>query len=238
MRGLGTIINIACILAGGLVGNVCGTRLKPRMQETLLNITGVAVLFLSIGGAMEGMLSIADGKLISGGSVMMIVSLAIGAVLGELLDLEGKIESFGEWLKQKTNNAGDNSFVSSFVTASCTVCVGAMTIVGSIEDGISGDYSILLAKGILDAIIVCIMSASNGKGSIFSVIPVAIFQGSFTLIAVFAGPFMPERALANLSLVGSVLIFCVGLNLIREKKIRVANLLPAIMVAAVWGAIK
>lgn len=237
MRGLGTIINIVCILAGGFVGSICGNRLKPRMQETLLGITGIAVLFLSISGAMEKMLTVTEGKLSSGGSVMMIVSLAIGAVLGELLELEGKIESFGEWLKQKTNNSEDNSFVNSFVTASCTVCIGAMAIVGSIQDGISGDYSILLAKGILDAIIVCIMSASQGKGSIFSAIPVAILQGSVTLIAVFAGSFMPECSLDYLSLVGSVLIFCVGLNLIREKKIRVANLLPAIVVAAVWGAV-
>ena len=129
----------------------------------------------------------------------------------------------------------DASFVNAFVTASCTVCIGAMAVVGAIEDGIYGDYSVLLAKGILDAIIICIMSASQGRGCIFSAIPVALFQGSITIIAMFAGSFMSATALSNLSFVGSILIFCVGLNLIWAQQIRVANLLPSLIVAAVWG---
>lgn len=235
MRGLGTIINVACIIAGGLAGLLFGSRIKARMQETLMAVAGVAVVFLGLGGALEYMLTIVDGKLSSGSSMLMIASLALGAVLGELLDIEGWVERFGEWLKRKSNSGGDSGFVTSFVSASCTVCIGAMAVVGSIRDGIYGDYSILLAKGILDAIIICIMAASQGRGPVFSAIPVGIFQGVVTVVAVFAGSFMTEPALDRLSFVGSILIFCVGLNILREKKIRVANLLPALVVAALWG---
>ena len=232
MRGLGTIINVACIIVGGLAGLLFGSRIKARMQETLMAVAGVAVVFLGLGGALEYMLTIVDGKLSSGSSMLMIASLALGAVVGELLDIEGWVERFGEWLKRKSNSGGDSGFVTSFVSASCTVCIGAMAVVGSIRDGIYGDYSILLAKGILDAIIICIMAASQGRGPVFSAIPVGIFQGVVTVVAVFAGSFMTEPALDRLSFVGSILIFCVGLNLLRKTQIRVANLLPALVFAA------
>lgn len=235
MRGLGTIINVLCILGGGIAGRLLGSRFKPRMQESLCVAAGIAVIILGIAGAMEQMLAVTGGKLSSQGSVMMIVSLAVGAIIGELIDIDGKVERFGIWLREKSNSADDAAFVGAFVNASCTVCIGAMAVIGSIRDGIQGDYSILLAKGILDAIIICIMAASQGKGSIFSAIPVGVFQGVITLIAVFAGDFMTEQALANLSFVGAILIVCVGVNLLREKRIRVANLLPAIFIAAAWG---
>ena len=135
-------------------------------------------------------------------------------------------------LKKKTKSGGDGSFVEGFVTASLTVCIGAMAIVGAIEDGLTGDYSILLTKAILDLIIIMVMTCSLGKGCIFSAIPVFVLQGSVTALAVLIKPLMTEAALGNLSLVGNVLIFCVGVNLIWGKKVRVANLLPAILFAA------
>lgn len=235
IKGLGTILNVVLLVAGGLVGLLFGSRLKQRIQETLLTATGIAVVFLGIGGAMSQMLKLAENGLTTSGSMMMIVSLAIGSVIGEILDIDGGVERFGQWLKIKSHSTGDASFVDGFVTASCTVCIGAMAVVGSVQDGISGDYTTLLAKGILDAIIICIMAASQGKGCVFSAIPVAIFQGTVTVIAMFAGSFLTQNALDNLSFVGSILIFCVGLNLIRDRRIRVANLLPAIVVAAAWG---
>ena len=131
----------------------------------------------------------------------------------------------------KTGNAKDKNFIDGFVTASLTVCIGAMAIVGAIEDGIQGDPSILLAKSVLDLIIIAVMTCSMGKGCVFSAIPVAILQGGVTCLAKLIQPIMTEAALANLSLVGSVMIFCVGVNLVWDKRIRVANLLPAIVLA-------
>ena len=135
----------------------------------------------------------------------------------------------------KSRSSSDNSFVEGFVTASCTVCIGAMAVIGSIQDGIWGDWSVLAAKGVIDAILVCVMAAAQGKGCIFSAIPVGLLQGAMTAVAFLAGDFLPQQSLAHLSLVGSVLIFCVGLNLIREKQIRVANALPAVVIAILWG---
>ena len=123
--------------------------------------------------------------------------------------------------------------MDGFVTASLTVCIGAMAIVGSIQDGLTGDYSTLALKGVMDAIIVCAMAASMGKGCIFSALPVGVFQGCVTALATLLQPVMTEAALANLSLVGSVLIFCVGVNLIWPRTFKPANMLPAVVIAAV-----
>lgn len=236
MRGIGTIINVALILLGGILGLIFGKRVKEKMKETVIIAMGVAVMVMAVGGIMEKMMQLNKDRLTASGSIMMIISLVLGAVIGETIDIDLRIEHFGIWLKKKSNSENEDSFVSSFVTASCIVCVGAMAILGSIEDGINGNYYILLSKGILDAIIIFIMSASKGKGAVFSAIPVAILQGSVTLIAIFLGEFMPPLALSNLSYVGNVLILCVGINLVFDKKIRVANILPAIIIASIWGS--
>lgn len=235
MIGLGTILNVGGILLGGVAGMLFGKGLPKRFQDTLMSAVSLCVLFLGIGGCLQEMLAIVDGGLESGGTMMMIGSFAAGAILGELLDLEGKMERFGEWLKHKTKSDGDATFVDGFVTASLTVCIGAMAVVGAIQDGIRGDDSILLAKAILDLIIVMIMTASMGKGCIFSAIPVGMFQGAVTLLARQLEPLMTAPALSNLSLTGSMLIFCVGVNSIWGKKFKVANLLPTIFVAMIWG---
>ena len=174
-----------------------------------------------------------DGRVVSSGGMLVILCLAIGAFVGELLKIEDAFERFAQWLKVKTGNAKDKGFVDAFVTASLTVCIGAMAIVGSIQDGLVGDYSILATKAVLDLIIITVMTCSMGKGCAFSAIPVAIFQGSITVLASFLRAIMTEAALANLSMVGNVLIFCVGINLVWGKKIKVANLLPAIVVAVI-----
>ena len=225
MIGLGTLINVGAIIIGGLLGLFLGRSVKVRYQDILMIAVGICVLMLGIGGTMEQMLSITDGGLASGGSMMLIITMAV----------EKKMEQFGVWLKKKTGSNGDNAFVDAFVTTSLTVCIGAMAVVGAIQDGIYGDYSILAAKAILDLIIVFIMTASMGKGCILSAIPVGIFQGLVTLLARLIEPFMTEAALSNLSFVGSVLLFCVGVNLVWGKKVKVANLLPAILFAVLWS---
>lgn len=235
MPGLGTLINVAAIFAGGMIGVVFGKFIKERYQEILLMASSVCVLFIGIGGVMEKMLVVSDGGLGTSGTMMMIGSFSIGSILGEWLNLELRIEQFGEWLKQKTGNAGDKSFVNAFVTASLTVCIGAMAVVGAIQDGITGDYSILMAKAVLDLVIIAVMTVSMGKGCMFSAIPVGLFQGTVTLLSQFIKPVMTDEALHNLSLTGSVLIFCVGLNLIWGKKVKVANMLPTIVVAVLWA---
>lgn len=154
-----------------------------------------------------------------------------GQAIGELLGIERGFERLGEWLKYKSENGRDPGFTDSLVTASLTVCIGAMAIVGAIRDGILGDCSMLAVKAVLDFILIAVMTSSMGKGCVFSAIPVFIFEGSVTLLARLLAPFMTGTAIFYLSLIGSVLIFCIGVNLVWDKRIRVANMLPAMLLA-------
>lgn len=231
MIGLGTIINSAAIVVGGLIGLFTGKLFHKDQQDAISRACGISVLFIAVAGAMQGMLSIDNGKIFSGKSMLVVLCLVLGTILGELIGIEKGFERFGEWLKRKTGNSGDSQFVSAFVTASLTVCIGAMAIVGAVQDGILGDYSILAVKAVLDFIIIAVMASSLGKGSIFSAIPVFLFEGAITLLARLISPVMTKNAVAYLSLIGSVLIFCVGVNLVWGKKVRVANMLPAVILA-------
>jgi hypothetical protein len=233
MIGTGTIINSAAIIAGGAVGHFTGKLFRQEQQEALNRACGISVIFIAVAGAMQGMLHIDANTLVSGRSMLVVLCLAIGTVIGELAGIEKGFESFGEWLKEKTGNGDDKQFVNAFVTASLTVCIGAMAIVGAIQDGIMGDYSTLAVKAVLDFIIIAVMTSSLGKGCAFSAIPVFVFEGAVTLLARLVSPIMTDLATAYLSLVGSVLIFCVGINLVWGKMIRVANMLPAIVFAVI-----
>ena len=226
---IGTLVNTAGIVAGGLCGWGFGRFLKERHQETLTMACGVSTLFIGVAGAVKQMLH--NEQMPDGGAMLVVASLALGALIGEILNIEHWFEAFGEWLKVKTGNAKDKGFVNGFVTASLTVCIGAMAVVGSIQDGISGDWSTLGAKSVLDLIIIMVMTCSLGKGCVFSAIPVFLLEGGMTLLAQAMKPLMTGLAMDYLSLVGSVLIFCVGLNLVWGKKVRVANLLPALVFA-------
>lgn len=227
----GTLINTGAIVAGGLFGLLFGKLIRKRHQETLTAACGIGTMFIGIAGAMNYMLR--HDQLPGGGSMLLVICLALGGLIGEIINIEALFERFGEWLKRKTGNAKDQGFVGGFVTASLTVCIGAMAIMGSIQDGISGDWSTLGAKAILDLIIIMVMTCSLGKGCIFSAVPVFLWERSLTLLAQAIRPVITDLAMSYLSLVGSVLIFCVGLNLIRDRKIRVANLLPAVFLAVI-----
>lgn len=235
MIGLGTFYNALGVVFGGLLGLLIGQRLSEDFHETLLKVTGVAVFVLGIAGTFEKMLVVHGSHVESHGSMMLILSLVLGTVLGELLKIEEGLESFGNWLKEKTGNQGDTSFVDAFMTTALTICIGAMAVVGAVQDDLTGDTSTLLAKAILDMVIVLVLTVSKGKGAIFAVVPLVIFQGLITLLAHLIAPIMTPQALSNLSLVGSSLILCVGINLIWGKRIKVANLLPAVLIAIIWA---
>lgn len=243
MIGLGTIVNVLAIIAGGLAGLVSKRFLKERYQETILKVMGFAIIVMALGSTLSQMFVVnisVEGDRWSGsldvqGTMMMIISLAVGALLGEFINLDHWFEQFGAWLRDKTGNQEDGCFIDAFVSASLTICVGAMAIIGAMQDGISGSPDTLYAKAILDLIIIMMMTSSLGKGCIFSAIPVAVLQGTITLLAKEAAPVMTEAAVGNLALVGNVLILCVGVNLIWPKTIRVANVLPAIVIAVIFA---
>ena len=227
--------NVLGIVGGGLLGLGCGRLISERFQKTLMMACAVAVMFLGLTGTVKEMLAVgADGKVLLVGTNCMLASLIGGALLGEAINLEDKMERFGIWLRRRTGSSGDTRFVDGFVTASLTVCIGAMAVIGSINDRLLSDPFVLFAKTVLDAVIVMIMTATLGKGCIFSALSVGIFQGAIFLAAGFLEPIMTPAALKSLSAVGDILIFCVGTNLFGLPHVRVANFLPALVIAVIW----
>jgi hypothetical protein len=245
MRGLGTIVNAIAIIVGGLLGLAFRSFIEERYQETIIKILGFATMVMALGSILAQMLVVTitgtgdqmQASLNTQGTMMMIISLALGALIGEFLNLDKWFEVFGTWLRDKTGNQKDNQFIDGFVTSTLTVCIGAMAILGAIQDGISGNHDTLFAKAILDMLIIMMMTASMGKGCIFSAIPVFVLQGSITILATLIEPIMTEMAISNITLVGNVLIVCVGVNLVWPKTIRVANVLPAIIIAILFAVV-
>ena len=235
MFGLGTIVNVLAVLGGGAIGLFLRGGMNPRYQEAIVRIMGLSTIFIGAAGALEHMLFIEGDHLVGlpiKETLIMILSMALGTFVGEVLNFDGKLERFGAWLKKKATRGDDSRFIEGFVTASLTVCIGAMAIVGSIQDGLSGNPSTLFTKSVLDFIILIIYASTYGKGALFSAFPVAILQGGVTVCAGLLQPLFSPAVIANLSFLGSMMIFCVGCNLAFQAKFRVANMLPALVLGA------
>ncbi len=236
MIGLGTIINTLAVIAGGVVGILFKKGVVGRFQQILMQANGLAVIFIGVSGTLKHMLVVADGNITTQGTMLLIFSLVIGSIIGEFVNIEAKMEILGEKIKKVAKVKNDNRFVDGFVTTSLIICVGAMAIVGAMQDGLTGDSSMLVAKALLDFIIVVIMTATYGVGAVFSAIPIFVYQGCITLIAAMFGSIISDVLIGDLSFVGSALIFCVGVNLVREKTFRVANMLPALLIPVIVEA--
>ncbi len=241
MVGVGTLVNVSAIVIGGSLGLVFRGGLGERRQQVVIQALGLCTMFIGASGALPGMLKVEGGTL-TGVSMKetlgMILALALGSLAGEWLDLEGRLERLGVWLKARADRGGgDSRFVQGFVTASLTVCIGAMAIVGSIQDGMSGDPTTLFTKSILDFLIVIIFASTYGKGAVFSALPVGVLQGTVTLCAGGLAPVFRPEIVDNLSALGAMLVFCVGINLAFGPKFRVANMLPALVLGAAYTAI-
>ena len=234
MIGLGTLINTAGVIVGGLIGLKLKNGIRKNLQDIMMQACGVAAIFIGVSGVLSKMLVIQDGSLETQGTMLLIFSLVLGSLLGEWIDIEEKMDLIGEKIKKAVKAENDSQFVDGFVNVSLIICVGAMAIVGALQDGISGDYSLLAAKAILDMVIVIVFAAAYGMGAIFSAIPIFVYQGMITLAAACLGTFVSDAVIADLSFIGSALIFCVGVNIGFGKKFRVGNMLPALIVPAVY----
>ncbi len=230
MFGLGTIINTSLVVLGGLIGLLFKKGISERYEKTLMSACGVSTIFIGVTGTLQGMLTVIDGKIQTQGTMLLIFSFVLGGLIGEFINIEKRMDNLGEKLKKVLHAEKDNKFVDGFVNTSLIICVGAMAIVGSIQDGLIGDYSMLTAKAVLDLVIVAIMTSTYGLGAICSAIAIFVYQGSITLLGHFAGNIINDELIGYLSYVGSALIFCVGINITFGKKIRVGNLLPALLI--------
>lgn len=217
------IINAALILLGCFIGMLFKSRIKQSLCDTLIMGLAVCVIMIGIMYAIK-----------TNSSIIMIVCLVIGTVIGELLDIDGKVEKLGERIKEKVYKKGDNSrFTEGFVTATLLFCVGSMAVVGSIEAGVNHNYSIIISKGIIDGVVAITFGATMGIGVAFSAASIVIYQGAITLIAILFGSFLSSEVITEVNAVGGILIACVGINMLGvlgEKRIRVANMLPGMFV--------
>ena len=237
MIGLGTIINTLAVVVGGLIGMCLKNGLKKNLQDILMQACGVATIFIGASGTLAKMFIIENGSLSTQGTMLLIFSLVLGGILGEAINIEEKMDFLGERIKKAVKAEKDNLFVEGFVNVSLIICVGAMAIVGSIQDGISGDYSLLATKAVLDLVIVVVFASSYGLGAVFSAVPIFLYQGGITLMAAIGGSFLSDAIISDLSFIGNALIFCVGVNIAFGKKFRVGNMLPALLVPIVYHGI-
>lgn len=240
MIGLGTLVNMAAILAEAAIGMIIKKVLQQRFQDTIMKALGLAVIFIGISGTLQEMFTVEADGLHTENVMLMVVSLAAGAFIGELIDIESKLDSLGERIRTRLKVRGEkgNNFVEGFVNSSLLFCVGAMAIIGSLNDGLKGDATTLYAKSFLDGTSAIFFSSALGIGVFFSIIPLGIYQGAITLSAKYIEPFLSDRLISNISFIGSVLIFAIGINMIFGKKIKCGNLLPAVIVPIAYEIIR
>ncbi len=239
MHGLGTIVNCLTIIIGSTIGILIKGGLPKRFEETIFSAVGLAVMFIGLGGALSGFLVIEKGALSTQYTMMMVLSLVLGAVVGEALNIERRLDHLGDWVKSKMpKKLAGNTFTEGFVTASMLFCVGAMAIVGSLEDGLNGNYSVLFAKSVLDGITSILLASSLGVGVAVSAAPILIYQGGITLLSQVLRPLLSDTLISQMSCVGSVLIVAIGINMLFGKKIKVGNLLPAIFFPIIFVLLK
>lgn len=235
---IGTIVNSAAIVAGSCAGLLFKRGLSPRLQTAMDQASGLAVIIIGINGVISNMVTVdpASGALASGGELMLVFSLIIGAVIGESIGIEEHLDRLGALVEARFHLTG---IAQGFISASLVYCVGAMAIVGSINDGLLGDPSVLITKGVLDGTISIVLAASLGPGVAFSAIPVFIYQGALTLCAGLLSPVLQGELLRQICAAGYALVGCIGVNFMSKGfHIKVANFLPALLVPAVWAALR
>lgn len=235
--GIGTVVNAIVIFLCAIVGLMFGRFLSERFRELIMHTLGLAVIFIGASGALAKMLVPDGSSFLVRGSLMSALALVIGGIIGEAINIEKLFVRFGDWLKRKAKRRDDIGFIDGFVTATLIFCVGAMSIIGPIEDALAGNPSILFTKAVLDGTITVILASTYGLGVAFSAIPVIILQGGVTIIALALGDLLSPDMVTVISMVGSMLIFCIGINLFFDKNVRVANMLPAIVIAVIYVAI-
>lgn len=232
---IGTIVNAAAIIIGALLGMLLKKGIKQEIMDDILRAEGVALLVIALNGVITNMISIDEnGKLTENGGIILLISLVVGVICGELLRIYDGINRFGEWIE---NKVGSDGFAGGFVSASIIFCVGSMAVMGSINDGLYGDSGVLLVKSLLDFITAMVLASTMGIGVAFACVPVFVYQGSISLFASSIKPFVegyPEM-MNQFSAVGYSIILCIAINFIFEEKIRTANLLPAMLVPVMYN---
>ena len=234
---MGTLVNAAAIVAGCLIGLFFKRLISEKLNTALMQALALCTMATGITGIVQGGTEIVKSGLSGRYSLMMILSLVIGTVLGEAVDIDRRLESLGGRLETRFSSGGGGDFSRGFVTATLTVCVGAMAIVGALNDGLRHDPTLLYTKSILDFTVCIIFASTLGVGAIFSAGALLVYQGGITVFARFLEPLLPTAVVDQMSFIGSVLILGIGFNFIYKPRLRLANMLPAVFVPPVWYGI-
>ncbi len=229
MFGIGTILNVFTIIVGSIIGLLLKHNLKDKYKLIMIQGVGLTTLVFGSTGAIEGIIKSTNEYIF----LIIILSIVIGSLIGTYLKIEERLNNVGEYIQNKFKDAG-NHFSSGFVRASLIFCVGAMAITGSINDGLSGDYSILALKAILDGITSMILASTLGFGVLFSFIPVFIYQGSITVLAYYFGNFISISVKEQMTIIGNMLIIGIGIELLDIRKIKISDMLPAIFLPIIY----
>ena len=232
---MGTLINTALVLLGGAIGLVFKKAISENMEYSIHKATGVAVLVIGLAGVMTNVLSVDEsGKFSSSGELMLVISLALGTFIGELLRLDDRLNSGCKKIEEKFKMS---NFSSGFITATMIYCSGAMAIVGAINDGLLHDSSTLITKGIIDGITSIVLAASLGYGVLLSAVPVFLYQGAITLLASSLQNVLKGELLTNICIVGYALVMCIGINFLynSKKQIKTVNMLPSLLVPVIYA---
>lgn len=219
---LGTIVNSLMIIIGAALGMLFKRGIKEGYKKTIMDGIGLSVLIIGISNALE-----------FENLVVVIVSIVLGSIIGELIDINKRLNNLGDRLQSKFKNEEGN-FSKGFVTASLVYCVGAMAIVGAIQSGLTGNHQTLYAKAVLDGITAIIFASTLGIGVMFSSLAVFLYQGTITIFASSLSSILTEIAINEISSVGGILIIAIGINLLGLKEIKIANMLPAIIIPPVY----
>jgi hypothetical protein len=215
---MGTLINAVAIIVGGALGLLFRKRFPERMTQTVLHVMGLFTLLVGVRMAIQGE-----------ALIMVLISLALGAMLGEWMNIEDRLERFGLWLETRLHLT-EQSPAKGFINASLLFCVGSMAIVGSITEGLNGDRSILVTKAIMDGILSIAFAAGMGVGVLGSALPILLYQGSLTLLASKLQAFFTPPMIGELTSVGGVIVMGIGVNILGLKKVRVGNVIPALVI--------
>ena len=229
-------MNAGSIILGGIVGLFVGKKIKDHYQQSINKALGIAVMILGLNGVITSMITgDKNGVLSSSGELLLIISLILGVFVGEILRIDERLNHLSSVVEKKFKLTG---FSSSFMNGTLIYCVGAMAIVGALNDGIRNDASVLLVKSLLDGISSIVLAATLGPGVIFSALPVFLYQGAISLLAGLLESYLSAQLLAQICAVGYCLVLCIGMNFVFDSKIKTANMLPALLVPIIWSGIQ
>ncbi|MBE7032980.1 MAG: DUF554 domain-containing protein [Ruminococcaceae bacterium] len=239
MPGIGTIINVVLVIVGSLLGLLLKKAIPERLKTSLVQALALATMTIGLTGIITASCKANEsGTLSSDYIILMVVSMAVGTFIGELVNIEKRLDSMGNFFQRKFSSESSSTFAQGFITASLVFCVGSMAILGSLNDGILHDPTILITKSLLDMVMAMVFASTLGIGVMFSIITVAVYQGLITLCASFVAPYLTETIISQMSFIGSILIMGIGFNFLYEPKLKLGNMLPSMFIPLIWHAIE